>query len=319
MPKSQIYNTNINNKLYEYYISRWGMKDGKNGWVIGDCPECGKERKWGVNIDQGKTNCFICGRGSSPLKRIGELENLDTFAQIMNFIKAYEGIEYRVATEEAQVSILKFPEHYYLISQGKSEYATVFRNYMRGRGFKITYLRNKGVGYCTEGTHAGRIIIPYYRQGKLVYFNARDIFDTGMKFLNPKEEDIGYGKSQVVYNWDALYIYTKVYLMESATNALTIGDRGIGFGGKILSQWQISEILRSPIKEAVILWDDDAIEDGYRLALRICDFKRVKVVHMPVGIDVNKLGRKATLELVNKTEFKDSRQLRKIYLDLKST
>ena len=33
----------------------------RRGWLKGDCPECGKDKKYGVNIALNRTNCFSCG------------------------------------------------------------------------------------------------------------------------------------------------------------------------------------------------------------------------------------------------------------------
>lgn len=300
--------------MYEYFVSRQGMVDGKHGWLIGTCPHCGKDRKWGVHIEENKTNCFICGRGKTPLRTIGELENLVTLNDIRNFLKAYDGISYIVKEVEGQTAPLELPNDFHLITEGDSQYAQIFRNYLRKRGFNLNALKRKGIGYCIEGEYAGRVILPYFRKGKLVYLNARDIFDTGMKFLNPKEEQLGYGKNQVIYNWDALYIYNRVYLVESVTNALTLGDRAIALGGKKISQWQLSEIVRSPVQEIIIILDDDAMMEAYKLGLDLGEYKKVKVVEMPKDKDVNKFGKKPTLELVKKHNFLPLPTLRNGYL-----
>ena len=125
----------------------------------------------------------------------------------------------------------------------------------------------------------------------------------GAKFNNPKEEDIGIGKNQVIYNQDALFTYNTVWLLESATNCLTMGDKAIGLGGKTLSETQMSTILRSPVKRLIIGLDRDALLWAIKLALKVVKQKKVKLIIFPDKRDVNDLGRKETLELAKSFEF----------------
>lgn len=306
MSKNQTFNNNLNSKLYEYYMARWGLRENSKGWLVGDCPHCDKSRKYGVSLQDNKTNCFICGRGPNPFKEVGRLEGLETFREILNFLKQYEGIEYKVKAESNKIDYapLALPNEYRLITDGTSTISNIARNYLKGRGFNITTLRYLGVGYCTEGIYGGRIIFPYYKEGKLIYFNARALFG-GQKFLNPSEDELGYGKNQVMYNHDALKIFKKVYIVESVTNAITLGEKAIAIGGKVLSQWQLSEILRSEVERVVILLDDDAMVEAYTIALRLSETRKVKVVRMPEGKDVNKIGKKATLAKIKEFEYLD--------------
>jgi DNA primase len=132
---------------------------------------------------------------------------------------------------------------------------------------------------------------------------------------NPPEEEFGIGKSNLIYNHDALYMYDKVYLVESITNAETLGDQAVAFQGKKLSEYQISNLIYSPCSKVVILLDDDAWEEAVQLAMRLVHYKRVKVVKMPEKQDVNDLGKKATLKLTKVVDYQRYMDLFKLKLN----
>ena len=307
-------NKEFQNKFYHYWKQRWGLFDYSRGWIKGDCPDCGK-LKFGINLYTNSANCFSCGIKPRPIKYAMELEHVKTFNEIRQIVFSYDGIGFnnfdKLATEstrQIERNVI-LPKDYKLISLGDSFIAKTARSYMRKRGFKISKLELAGVGYCETGEYKAHIIIPYYIWGELIYFNARKFMGGGAKFNNPKEEDIGIGKNQVIYNQDALFTYNTVWLLESATNCLTIGDRSIGLGGKTLSETQMSTILRSPVKKLIIGLDRDALLWAIKLALKLVKQKSVKLIIFPDKRDVNDLGKPDTLKLAKGFDYLSYTQL----------
>lgn len=298
-------------KLAAYFKQRLGMFDYRRGWLKGDCPSCNKEKKFGVNIDKNRTNCFVCEYNKSPIDTVCEIEGFKTRHEGWDFIKTFEDVEYLEApvVPLKQVDV-KLPESFKLLSLGSSNYSKAARNYMKSRGFDPDELSMKGIGYCTKGEYFGYIILPYYKEGKIVYFTTRLFLGNGSKFKNPKIEEFGIGKNMLIYNIDALNIYTKIYIVESITNALTIGDEAIALGGKLLSNYQRSCILRSQVEKLIVILDSDAmLEAIVDLALKLVYHKKIKIIKMPHEIDVNQLGKKKTMKLVNKAKYLNHRDL----------
>lgn len=96
---------------------------------------------------------------------------------------------------------------------------------------------------CTEGDYKNRIIIPYLdRQGKLIYYNARDLNpNTKIKYLGPPGE-IGVGKGDVFYFPKWPKENEKVYLTEGEFDAYSIYLSGLiagSFGGKTMTENQL--------------------------------------------------------------------------------
>lgn len=304
-------------KLISYYKQKLHVKPHNTGWYRqGTCPHCGKDRKFGVNVSQDRTNCFSCGVHTKPLQLLIELEGLETYNEAFKFLGSFESAAYlETPTEFLKEKIGNLPEGYRLISLGESEMSKRARRYLEGRGFDTDDLMFKGVGYCMEGPYFGRIIIPFYEAGKLIYFNARQFMNiSDDKFKNPSMEEFGIGKSLLMYNSDCLHLYRRVYLMESAMNCLTWGDDAFGIGGKIASNYQKTKILSSRAKEVVIVLDSDAYWEALQLGLEICFHKKVKVVKMPKKQDVNDLGRKTTRSIIMNTPWQSYKDLYKIYL-----
>lgn len=284
-----MFNSNIKNKIYGYAIGKLGMVDYTRGWMKGNCPICGKSFKFGIHIGQNKAHCFSCDYRARLIPLIGEVEGITNFQQILQFLKAFEGIEYVESPMALQkeYSKVEFPEDYRLIGINKGRIEKSVKGYLKGRGFKISVLQRAAWGYCVKGKYGGRIIIPYFQNGGLVYFTARKFIDYGPKFLNLPEEESGIGKSQLIYNVDALAIYDKIYAFESATNAATMGDTATAYGGKILSRYQKSCILSSRVEKVVIGLDLDAYEEALKLGLELAHHKKVKVLKLPVELDKN--------------------------------
>jgi len=312
-------NREVLGKLTNYYLQKLGGHRHTTGWLRhGVCPACGKDKKFGIDLAGDRTNCFSCGYHPKPLYLVMELEGLSSYNQVYNFLNAFEGADYlETPTKFLQEKVGELPVDYRLISFGDSHMGRTAQAYMKNRGFNLDKLMMKGVGYCVGGKYKGRIIIPFYEAGKLIYFNARQFMNISEdKFMNPTMDEFGIGKSLLMYNADCLHIYSRVRMMESAMNCLTWGDDAFGIGGKIASNYQITKVLASPVKEVSIILDDDAKWEAYQLSLRLSNHKRVKVVEMPKKKDVNDLGRKETLYIEKHTPWLTYRELYSKYLGI---
>lgn len=303
------YNKDVKGKLYRYFISN-GMREYVRGWLKGTCPDCGRVDKYGVNIGLNRTNCFVCGYHPIPIEHVMATELLGTYVEAWIFLKAYEGKPYiEPVVERIKVSDVELPPSYKNIMFGSGMIARNTRAYVKGRGFKIKKVAYKGWGYCTEGEYLGYLIIPFYVGGKLVYFNGRRVLGYGPKYMNPTIDQFGIGKAMVLYNLDALALYDRVYLTEGAINADTIGDNALATGGKKIADYQISTMLKSEVREFVIILDPDALEDTVDLAMQMVYHKRIKIVTWDGDKDVNDIGRKETMKRVRKAPWVDYNNL----------
>lgn len=301
-------------KVYQYFIQRWGAKPYRRGWLKGDCPSCGKEDKWGINISTNRTNCFVCGYNSNPIETIAYIENLLTSTEVISYLKDFEGVEYK--EEEVKpyelLDNVRLPEGFKNIRRGDSLLGKAARSYVKRRGFNIQEVSRAGWGYCTTGDYIGYIIMPFYQEGKLVYFNARKYMFDGVKFNNPPVEEFGLGKSMLIYNVDSLHLYKKIWVTEGLMNARTIGDNAVSLGGKKYSNYQLNVLLKSSVEKFIIAFDNDGYDDAIRLALQLQPFKKVKVIYFEDDRDINDLGKRKVIKMSYKHKYLSYNQLLQI-------
>lgn len=321
-----MFNLEVQEKILNYFQSRWGLKEAPKDWYRGDCPYCGGRNTFGINITNGATNCFKnkCSDNKRVFSVILELESLSSYSEVHKLIGTYNSALYSKLAptrliKNRKVEELKLPDDYKMIDEGNSITANLIRNYLtKKRGLKIKELTLKGIGYCTEGKLKGYVIIPYYFSGKLIYYTSRAVLATGPKFNNPDASNLEIGKSDVIYNQDALHTYSHVRIVESAFNALTYGNYAIALGGKYASDWQLLALIKAPVETYTIALDPDAMLEAYRLGLLLAFHKKVRILKLPKGRDVNDLGRKAIRKLEKKHKILTYNQILKLYKDAQS-
>lgn len=300
-------------RLKTYFIKRLGAFDYKHGWMkLPVCPYCHRELKMGVNLSMYRTNCFRCNEHPNPSQLVMDIEGFDTYHELINFLNSgkFDELEFHEEKVElAEAKPLYLPDSFRLLSIGDSQIARSIRSYVKGRGFSIEELCKHGVGYATKEPFFGYLIIPFYYHGQLRYYNARKVIGNGPRYNNPNKDITGLGKEFIIFNYDALEMYRSVFICEGALNALTIGDRAIATMGKAISAYQVNELLKSSCQRFIILLDPDAKRYAINLALKLVTYKKVKVVFLPEGFDVNDLGRKQTLKLVYQTRYQSYQDL----------
>lgn len=315
-----MFNKDIYQRFYTYFKQRHGLREYRRGWLKGNCPYCGKEDKFGVNVSRDRVNCFVCGGHGSLMNSLLSLENLDTYADGMKYLGSLTSIEeYNVPApqigkqEVREIVETILPKGYTLLNQGNSEAAKIFRRYVKKRGFDIDKVSSKGWGYTSGNEdYMGYLIIPYFKDNKIVYYNARLVFGDGPRYRNPDmTENNNVGKSMLYYNADALNLYDSIFITEGAINAETMGDRAISSGGKYLSHHQINDIVKSDVERVTLLLDPDALKQSIEVALRLVQIKAVRVVILPHIInngeikylDCNDLGREKVMDIVRETPY----------------
>lgn len=311
-------NKSILFRLNTYFRNKLGLREYRKGWLKGDCPACSKRDKYGVNLSQNRTNCFVCGYSKRPFDVMLEFENLSNKTEGVKFLIEFKESEFVIENDykRPEQKTITLPEGYKLLSIGDSIWGKSARNYLKKRGFNIDKLSLEGVGYCTTGPRQGYIILPFYTAGKLTYYHARKFIGNGPKFNNPTIDEIGVGKSLVIYNHDALFMYKTVYVVESVLNAKTLGDKAVAIGGKSISPWQLNEFIKSKVENFILILDPDAIKESLEQALKLAFHKKVKVVLLPPEKDVNDIGKELTLVKVFKTRkqgYNDLLKMKKYY------
>lgn len=308
--------SHFKSQLQAYFIKRLGAFQYKHGWLrVPTCPYCQRENKLGINLSLFRTNCFRCNSHPSPTQLIMDIEGFTEYHELIKYLGSgsFDGMVFKEEKVElVESKLLYLPEGFKNISYGTSQLAKGIRKYMEGRGFDINYLSKLGIGYGTKDKYFGYLIIPFYDQGKLRYYNARSVIGNGPRYNNPDKDITGLGKEFIIFNQDALDLYKSVFICEGAINALTLGDKAIATMGKAVSAYQINTLIKSNCERYILLLDPDAKKYALNLALKLVPYKKVKVVILPEGKDVNDLGKADTLKLVYQTRYQSYQDLVKL-------
>jgi len=191
-------------------------------------------------------------------------------------------------TEKQEIT-LRLPDHCYSIHSLSNINKMEVQYYLDQRK-----LPADGLMYCTYGTYANRVVIPYYgRDGKLIYFNSRHIGKSTLKYLGPPKE-VGVGKGDVLYARKWPKKGSKIYLTEGEFDALSLtvcGLNGIACGGKFISDKQI-ELIKD--YDICLAFDGDSaglmgmISIGNKLMAK--QIRKITYARPPQGIkDWNKM------------------------------
>ena len=308
-------NQNLKDRLYSYMVTKLGMRDYRKNWLKGNCPYCGKRDKFGVNLTLNRSNCFVCGGKVSPFYLVKDLEGLETKREVLQFLNSFDQLEYFERSFESTLDInidIKLPEGFRLLNLGDDQLAKSVRSYVKKRGFDVEELSLKGWGYTSKGKYFGYLIIPIYHNDKLVYFTGRRVLGSGPKFINLSTDESPLGKNFFIYNYEAIFIYDRIRIVESIMNAETLGDNTIAINGKQLSPFQYSQILKSPVTKIDILLDKDAWINAVYMGLRLSRFKQVRPVSFVDNRDVNDLGKLKTLKRIFKHRYLSYNELLKL-------
>ena len=156
--------------------------------------------------------------------------------------------------------------------------------YLHQRGFTEDIIDTYQLMYDPLGDYRDRVIIPFYERGRLVYFQARDITGNAeRKVLNPKETDIGVGKSDLLFNHDQAKKHKNVVVCEGWASSMSAGLNSVAINGKSASHRQRSLLLLN-WKDITVMLDHGAEREAFELAGYLKNStNKVSVVLLPYG------------------------------------
>ncbi len=254
-----------------------------------NCKECDEDRNKGnleVNIFQGVWKCWSCSEVNDThgtihklVKRYGnkkQLKLLSTFLPEENLPK-----------EKKKVNKLKLPEFFKKFNEVSSIYPVRRQayNYLINRGITDEIIERYGIGFCDNGSHAGRIIIPSYdKKGELNYYIARSWdLHTRAKYKNPEAE-----KDKIIF-FESLIDWNKdITLVEGAFDSIFIPN-SIPMLGKHMSSLLFDTLYEKTNGNITIALDGDAFDNAVKLYHELNGgnlYGRIKIVKLPLDKDI---------------------------------
>jgi len=258
------------------------------GQISLDCPICDEGKHKGnmeVNYFQHVYKCWSCGDTNEMHGSLGKL--------IKKYGKKSHYKTYSLFAPEdtkpikKQTPKLKLPEHFKKFDEVSPIYPVRRQayNYLKNRGITDEVIERYGIGFCDNGSHAGRIIIPSYdKKGNLNYYIARSWdLHTKAKYKNPEAE-----KDKIIF-FESLIDWEKdITLVEGAFDSIFIPN-SIPMLGKHMSSLLFNTLYENVKGNITVALDGDAFDNAINLYHELNGgnlYGRIKVVKLPPDKDI---------------------------------
>jgi DNA primase len=239
-----------------------------------------------VNYSQQVYKCWVCSETHGTHGHIGKL--IDKFGNKKD-IKEYNLIrpdEY--IKEERKYQKLVLPKEYQKFSDVNPKYPPRAQayNYLKNRGITDEIINKYDIGFCSEGSYAGRIIVPSFdKKGKLNYFTGRSWNPKSkFKYKNPEAP-----KELLIFNESRINWKKNIFLVEGVFDAFFVPN-AIPLLGKFLSDFLWETLYEKAKARIIICLDPDAWEDSKNIYHKLNGgklYKKIDIIKLP---DENDLG-----------------------------
>jgi len=221
------------------------VKQARDQLKVKVCPSCGNDHwNFEVSVSLGVGHCWICDFGCS-LNKLFRLLGV-----------SYEGGEnWKITKKELPKELLE------LSKTGKIRFSD-YKRFFTAKGVEEADILTYRFRIGTSGKHQGKLVIPLYEGGTLVYIVGRDLTIKG-RYYNIAIEKI----AVLPYYLGTTSKYT-LYLCEGAFDAIAINKLGFSAGvllGTNLSHDQVKKIKIFGFKEVVVCLDGDALVKAFKM------------------------------------------------------
>ena len=244
----------------------------QTGWIVGKCPCCSdyKERA-GFKFEDGQViyNCWNCHKASRYEEYSGKMTR--NFRQILlafdideDEISSAVNSAFFVSKPESSVISLanikkidtstpetKFPNKTFPLGHdGFIPTQEKIVDYLAGRGIS---LEKYNFFFSLEEKMLNRVIIPFHRNGKLIYWQARSLNKDDKK----RYENSPVRREAIMFNMDLLQSFDKkpLFVMEGVFDAMLVD--GIALLGSVINAAKL-ELLQKARRRLIFIIDKDA-------------------------------------------------------------
>lgn len=242
-----------------------------------NCPKCvyrgeptpDTNKKLWINSEKGTFHCYRCKWSGSLVRLVQGLAQC-SLEQAIRILKGklLDPLDYmdlklhieKIEPDEAESDPLRDVElpYGYVPLEGEHPYLT-----KRKLPWQYAVKHDWGIaeaGYCKD-----RIIIPFFMNGRLVFWQARATWEEPenrdfKKVLNPK----GVSARAILYNFDVAREYETVIITEGFMDAAKVGSNAMATNGKMFHVEQCEFLKETNCKEVILAWDADAWTDERR-------------------------------------------------------
>ena len=263
------------------------------------CPFCGEAKfHCGINPSKGLFHCWKCGEKGNLVKIVAKIKNV-SFIESKEIIRPTS--ELRQVLEERSKIIeepiviqnkdFKLPLHTYRFRKDKTDLwqETAFMFLRQKYGLTWNDVEQADLRYCVYGKWKNSIIIPVYKDKKLINFLGR-CWDKNSKVrynICPNEKAV-LNIHKTLYNIDSIKIgQDLLVLVEGVFDCLKVGlNIAVASFGTEVSQEQRNLLIGLKPKKLIILADNDLNNPNtIKKAQKLCDylspFSIIKCIKVP--------------------------------------
>lgn len=245
----------------------------------GGCPICREGKSWGTKrrlfyvTKRNLIFCHNCGWSGNPIKWIVQVTG-ETYSSILNELQSYDNIKIETTVEDKPVETPDLPDDCIDITDTTqlnfykdNPIIKAVLNYVTSRRLDVAINRPKAL-YTTlkDKTHKNRLILPFYENGKTVYYQSRSVLDYDLKF-KPKYLSKRNGEKSLFnvdnINTDIDYIFIFEGPIDSFTTPNGVAVAGIQEDSyATFNNVQQAQLKRYPLHKQVWVldsqWQDEA-------------------------------------------------------------
>ena len=302
--------------LEAYLLERGGFRASRSSshseeW-IGTCPLCGKE-KLCVDVQKKGWHCWVCQtfedvwvQGQLRRRPVQGAGGVLALVKLLEGLTTREAVEFMVARAE-EVNLHELPDLRVLdVAPASAATITLPEGsagiesplpYMVRRGITMDDVRWLGLCAVFSGRYANRLVFPVYEYGRLVYWQARAMYEAEespharfIKAINPEKTPGAATSDQVLLNLDVACRWPRVAIVEGPMDCLRTGMDAVCTFGKRISPVQIQRLLERGVKAIDLMWDgpkekepEGAWPEMHRVAPQLQGFFDVRLVYLPHG------------------------------------
>jgi DNA primase len=254
-----------------------------------NCPNCDEGKHKGnleINYLQHLYKCWSC---SDTNDMHGSLRRLIKKYGTKYQYKTYSVLapEETKVTQKKKIEKIKLPEFFKKFNEVSPIYPVRRQayNYLMNRGITDEIIERYGIGFCDNGSHAGRIIIPSYdKNNKLNYYIARSWdLHTKAKYKNPE-----FPKDEIIFFENLIDWNKNITLVEGVFDSIFIPN-SIPMLGKHMSSLLFNTLYEKTNGDITIALDGDAWENGLTLYHELNGgnlYGKIKIVKLPLDKDI---------------------------------
>jgi len=284
----------MSEKLASYIISLFPEAKIKGDEIIVNCPICYDVKKHlYINVAKKVVHCFKCGYSATVKRFLRENNLLAKSPENFDILDVLDGGFVSLVKKESEQKNVFFPEFMnFLDFEDASWLGRIAIRYLESRGVTVEQMKRHKIGYCYSGKYAGRIIVPVFMFGKLVYWIARTIEHPTVRFqvtkyLDRKVLNPPVPKKNILFNYDTAKLSDEVVICEGVFDAFaveSIGKCAVALLGKEMTDEQAMLLTTLNCERITVYLDADAYENALLVAEKLDRFgNKVFVAELDEG------------------------------------